>query len=278
MKTKPRHKKHFSLLILEICMILLSLLIIVPLLIMIFGSLKTAARAAQFSLAFPTEMLFSNYVYVIKKANIFRAAMNSIVVTFFAVAICIFCSAMVSFLAARKINRFTKFLNTYFLAGLIAPIQIITTFGLLQLLHLNGTYAGVILVFAAIQMSWGVFMFTGFIGTVPRELDEAAFIDGYPPLKVFFSIIFPLLKPIVVTTVVMLAIFIWNDFQIPLYFFNTAKCWTLPLTVYNFFGRYFNYWNYVFANLVLVALPVTILYLLGQKYVIDGMTAGAVKG
>ena len=139
--------------------------------------------------------------------------------------------------------------NTYFLAGLIAPIQIITTFGLLQLLHLNGTYAGVILVFAAIQMSWGVFMFTGFIGTVPRELDEAAFIDGYPPLKVFFSIIFPLLKPIVVTTVVMLAIFIWNDFQIPLYFFNTAKCWTLPLTVYNFFGRYFNYWNYVFANL-----------------------------
>lgn len=278
MKSRLMQKKHISILILEICMILLSLLIIVPLLIMIFGSLKTPARAARFSLELPVEMLFSNYTYVIKKANIFRAAMNSIIVTFCAVSVCIFCSALVSFLAARKRSGFTKFLNTYFLAGLIAPVQIITTFGLLHILRLNGTYPGVILVFSAIQMSWGVFMFTGFIETVPKELDEAAFIDGYPPLRVFFSIILPLLKPITVTTVVMLAIFIWNDFQIPLYFFNTAKSWTLPLTVYNFFGRYFNYWNYVFANLVLVALPVTVLYLFGQKYVIDGMTAGAVKG
>ena len=275
---KFRLKRHLLLSVLELCMILLSLLIIVPLLIMIFGSLKTAARAAQFSLDFPVEMLFSNYAYVIKKAKILRAALNSVIITFCAVLICIFCSALVSFLTARKRSAFTKFLNTYFLAGVVAPMQIITTFGLLHVLHLNGSYVGVILVFSALQMSWGVFMFTGFIETVPRELDEAAFIDGYPPLRVFFSIILPLLKPITVTTVVMISIFIWNNFQIPLYFFNTSKSWTLPLTVYNFFGRYFNYWNYVFANLVLVALPVTILYLFGQKYVIDGMTAGAVKG
>lgn len=258
--------------------ILAASVIVVPLVIMIFGSLKTPARAVQFSLSLPTELLFSNYAYVIERANMVRAFMNSLIVTTFSVVICIVCSALIAFLVARKKSRFTRFLSNYYLMGMIAPFQVITTFALLQLLRLNGTYLGVILVFVSVTMSWSVFLFTGFIASLPRELDEAAFIDGYSPMRMFFAIILPLIKPITVTVIVMDAMSVWNDFQIPLYFFNTSSRWTLPLTVYNFFGRYFNYWNYVFANLVLVALPITIVYLLCQRYIIAGMTAGAIKG
>ena len=130
----------------------------------------------------------------------------------------------------------------------------------------------------ALQMPWTIFTMSGFIKNVPRELDEAAFIDGATPVRTFFSVIFPLLKPIVATVIVTTAMGAWNEFMVPLYFFNSSSKWTMPLTVYNFFGQYSSDWNYVFADLVLTALPITILYLLCQKYVVAGATAGAVKG
>ena len=161
---------------------------------------------------------------------------------------------------------------------MVSPLQVVTTFGLLKILNLTGTYFGVIMITTAVQLPWTMFTLTGFIKNVPKDLDEAAFIDGASPLKMFFIIILPLLKPILATAIVSTAMGAWNDFMIPLYFFNTSDKWTMPLTVYNFFGQYQSNWNYVFADLVLTALPITILYLYCQKYVISGMTAGAVKG
>jgi len=105
------------------------------------------------------------------------------------------------------------------------------------------------------------------------------FIESEPgTLRLFVSVILPTLKPIFATTTVMTAMFAWNEFMIPIYFFNNSKNWTMPLTVYNFFGQYFSNWNYVFADLVLTALPITILYLFSQKFIVAGLTAGSVKG
>ncbi|HOO28135.1 MAG TPA: carbohydrate ABC transporter permease, partial [Lachnospiraceae bacterium] len=147
-----------------------------------------------------------------------------------------------------------------------------------KILHLTGTYAGVIFVESAVQLPWTVFTLTGFIKNVPKELDEAAFIDGAAPLHMFFKIVLPLMKPILATALVSAAMYAWNEFMVPLYFFNTSSNWTLPLTVYNFFGQYASNWNYVFADLMITALPITILYLCCQKYIVSGATAGAVKG
>lgn len=256
----------------------MSLLVIVPLLITVFGSFKNPAEAQQFSLRLPTEWQFGNYAHVIEEGGIGRALANSVIITAAVTVMVLIFGCMCAFIISRRQNRFTKGVYLLFLLGMVSPIQIVTTFGLLRALNLVGTYLGVIMIITALQMPWTIFVLTGFIKTVPRELDEAALIDGARPLRIFFQIILPLLKPILATALVTTAMGAWNEFMVPLYFFNTSSKWTMPLTVYNFFGQYASNWNYVFADLVLTALPIAILYLFCQKYIVSGMTSGAVKG
>lgn len=271
-------KRVSAALSLTVIMAIISTIILVPLLIMIFGSFKSAAEAQKFNIMLPKEWYLSNYEYVIKVGGIALAMKNSFILTTSVTAITIMTGGLCAFVISRKNNRYTRFLYTLFLLGMISPLQVVTTFALLKILHLTGTYIGVIFVMTAVQLPWTIFMFSGFIKSVPKELDEAAFIDGANSVYMFFRIILPLLKPILATTLVSTAMAAWNEFMIPLYFFNTSEKWTMPLTVYNFFGQYQSSWHYVFADLVLTALPITILYLYCQKYIVSGMTAGAVKG
>lgn len=273
-----KKKERVQKIIITTIMAIMSLLIIIPLLIMILGSVKNPAEAQQFNLKLPTEWRFDNYTYVFQKGGIALAMMNSTIITVAVTAIVLISGSLCAFVVSRRSSRYTSFVYNLFLVGMVSPIQIVTTFGLLKVLHLTGTYVGVIMIQAAIQMPWTIFTLSGFIKGVPRDLDEAAFIDGARPGRMFFQIILPLLKPILATALVSTAMGAWNEFMIPLYFFNSSSKWTMPLTVYNFFGQYASNWNYVFADLVLTALPITILYLFCQKYVISGATAGAVKG
>lgn len=274
MKQAKKIKQTF----LSIFMLCLSLIIIIPLLIMLLGSVKNPTEAQLFNLKLPTEWCFDNYIYVIKSGGIARAMMNSCIITISVTVLVIIFGGLCAFVVSRRHSRYTQIVYYIFLIGMVSPLQVVTTFGLLKILNLTGTYFGVIMITTAVQLPWTMFTLTGFIKNVPKDLDEAAFIDGASPLKMFFIIILPLLKPILATAIVSTAMGAWNDFMIPLYFFNTSDKWTMPLTVYNFFGQYQSNWNYVFADLVLTALPITILYLYCQKYVISGMTAGAVKG
>lgn len=274
MKTQKRITK----IVLSVFMLLLSMIIIVPLLIMILGSFKDPAEAQKFNLALPSKWLIENYIHVIKVGGIGKAMANSFIVTVIVTVIVILAGGLSAYIISRKENGYTRTLYKIFLLGMVSPLQVVTTFGLLKILNLIGTYAGVIMIITAVQLPWTSFTLTGFIKGVPRDLDEAAFLDGASPFRLFWSVILPLLKPILATAVVSTAMGAWNEFMIPLYFFNTSDKWTMPLTVYNFFGQYQSNWNYVFADLVLTALPITILYLYCQKYVISGMTAGAVKG
>lgn len=263
---------------LTILMALLSLIILVPLAIMLLGSVKTAGEAQQFRLSLPTEWHFENYIHVFDAGGIGRAMVNSVIVTASVTTLTVLAGGLCAFVLSRRSGRYTSTVYRVFLMGMISPIQIVTTFALLKLLNLMGSYAGVILVMTAMQLPWTIFMFTGFIKGIPKELDEAAYIDGASPLIMFFRVILPLLGPILATTVVSTAMAAWNEFMVPLYFFSTSSKWTMPLTVYNFFGQYQSSWNYVFADLVLTALPITLLYLYAQKYIIEGATSGAVKG
>lgn len=264
--------------ILTLIMSIISLIIIIPMLIMILGSFKSPAQAQLFNLALPQEWHFSNYTYVIKTGGIGKAMTNSLIITASVTGITIICGGLCGFVVSRRGSKYLKFVYNLFLLGMISPLQIVTTFGLLKVLNLTGTYIGVILIMTAVQLPWTIFTLSGFIKSVPRDLDEAAFIDGASPLRMFFQIILPVLKPILATAFVSTAMGAWNEFMVPLYFFNTSDKWTMPLTVYNFFGQYQSNWNYVFADLVLTALPITLLYLYCQKYIIEGMTSGAVKG
>ena len=260
-----------------ICLFL-GAIIVVPLLLMILGSFQTPAEAQRLTLALPANWLFSNYAYVYVAGSIANAFRNSIIIAVGVVLISVVLSAFAAFVISRRRGKSSHALYNIFLLGMVAPMQVITTFGLLRATNLLGTHMGVILVISAIQIPWCVFIFSGFINSVPRSLDEAAYIDGANVMQLFFRIMLPNLKPVVATCVVTTSMAAWNEFMIPLYFLNTSARWTLPLTVFNFFGRYANSWNYVFANLTLTAIPIALLYLYCQKYIVGGLMSGAVKG
>lgn len=271
-------KRKAELIILEIVMILCSLIILIPLLIVLLGSVKDSLEAAGFNISLPTEWHFENFAFVVENGNIIQSFLNSVLITAASTVIGVLSSAMLGFVLARRNTRGTEQLYNYIFLGMVAPMQIITTFFVLSTLQLSGSYIGVILVYIAINLPFNTFLFTSFIKGVPRELDEAAIMDGCGIWRMFFSVILPLLKPVVATSGIIFAMNVWNDFQLPLYFLSDSSKWTLPLTVYSFYGKYFSSWNYVFADMIITALPLLIIYMFAQKYIVQGMTAGAVKG
>ncbi len=146
------------------------------------------------------------------------------------------------------------------------------------MLNIYGTYFSIICLFIAIRLPFTVMTFSSFVKGVPRDIDEASIIDGCSFLQLVFRVLLPVMKPILVTNIVVSAIDIWNNFMIPLFFFGSSKKWTVSLTIYNFFGQYSRDWQYVFGALTLTILPMLILFLCLQKYIVEGMVAGAVKG
>jgi raffinose/stachyose/melibiose transport system permease protein len=185
-------------------------------------------------------------------------------------------AAIAAFAIARSRRKWANIFYYIFLCGLVIPVAFIPTYLVLDRLNLLNSYLGLILVSATYGLPMSIFLYVGFMKTIPRELDEAAMLDGCPPLRMLFKIIIPLLKPVSMTLLIFNFVGSWNDIQVPLYFSKSDK-WALPLTVYNFYGAHSSAWNLIFADIIITVLPLLILYLFGQKYIISGMTAGAVK-
>ena len=269
-----RGKRFF----LNLLVALIGLLIVIPISIVVLGSFKTSAETLVPNLNLPERWMWSNYVYVYEKGKIGRALLNSVFLTTVVVLICLIISALCAFVLSRRKNRYTKAADMLFKMGMIAPMSVIPTLLLMQKLHLSGTYLSAILLYTAINLPWAVFIYSNFMRALPRTLEEAAIIDGCGPFRLFMNIVFPLLKNVTVTNFFVIAMGVWNDFMIPIYFFTSSSKWTLPMSVYNFYGLYFRDWNYVFADLIITSLPMVLLYLFAQKYIVSGLMAGSVKG
>jgi raffinose/stachyose/melibiose transport system permease protein len=255
----------------------LALVVLVPLLIMFFGSFKNPLEVTSFNLEPPKVWLFSNYAQVVQDGDLIRVFFNSIFITTASVTLTIFASSIASFIIARRQSRLTNFLYYFFFFGLLAPMQIIPTFSIFQALQIYGTYLNIIILYFTLNISFSCFVYVGFIKGIPRALDEAAMLEGATFFRMFFVILFPLLKPVSVTIGILIFLSVWNDINLPLYFLSDPSMWTMPLSVYRFFGRYQADWNLVFAVLMLTSVPVVILYLFGQRFIVSGLTAGGVK-
>ena len=263
--------------ILGLVLWIISLIIIIPMVLIVLGSLKNPVEAADMALSFPSKWEFSNYSFAFTEGKMARAFINSVLITTFSVILTVMFSAACGYVISRRKKKATKRIYKYIFIGMVAPYQIVTTFILFKWLHISG-YLAVILLFIAINIPFSTILFEGFIKTIPSDIDESAALDGCGALRTFLCVIFPLMKPVTMTCTITVAIAVWNEFMIPLYLLSSSKYWTLPLTVYNFFGQYSSNWNYVFANMVICSLPMVLLYAFLQKYIIAGMTAGAVKG
>lgn len=229
MKSKARKNR-----ILEIVLWVLAIIWLIPFALVILCSLKTRTEAGLFQLTFPKEWLWSNYKTVWEEGEILRGFRNSVVISVPTVMISVIFSSMLGYWLARVKSKFSKFVYLLVVLGLTLPLVIITTFVFLRDIHLLNTYLGVILVETAMQIPLTTFIMTGFIEGIPRELDEAAVIDGCGPYRLFFNIILPLLKPVLATTVILVLLNSWNDSQIPLYFLTDNTKWPLPLNIYRF--------------------------------------------
>lgn len=258
---------------------LFSAICLIPVLLILVNSLKDKKSAATMDLKLPSlPIQWENFITVIEKGKLLTSFINSLVYSAGAVILCVFFAALAAYVLSRNRTRLNDFLYMFLVLGITLPINYVALTKVLQFLHLNNTAIGIILLYTAMQLPFMTFLIHGFVAKVPVELDEAAVIDGCGPVKLFFLVIFPLLKPAVATATVLTFLNTWNEFVSPLYFLNRSEQWPMTLSVYNFFGMYFKDWNLVCADILLTSLPVLLVYLLGQRYIVSGMTAGAVKG
>lgn len=272
-------KKKFSGYLPEFIAVILSLLVAVPLYFIVVNSFKDSAGAAEMSLAWPTEWgsLIENYAEMFRSGGVLLGLGNSVVVTVSTVVLLILLCSTTAFTLQRKNTKISSFFFVLIMLGLMIPLQIIPAYFILNFLQLK-TYTAAIIMLTVTNFSFGVFLYSGFFKSIPRDIDESAIMDGAGPLRLFFGIIFPLLKPVTVTLIIISFMSVWNDFGITIYFLNSPSNYTVTLTIYNFLGTYSSDWNLIFANVVIVSAPVVLIYLLLQNYIIDGMTAGSVKG
>ncbi len=264
--------------IIFVILAVLAVIVMVPIIMMVLGSFKTQTEAGQFNLALPTEFHPENYLYVLEKGKILNGYKNSLLVTVPATFFTIVFGALAGIVLSRRQSRLSGGIYYYFIFGLTITLQTASTFALFKVLNIYGTYFSIICLFIAIRLPFTVMTFSSFVKGVPRDIDEASIIDGCSFLQLVFRVLLPVMKPILVTNIVVSAIDIWNNFMIPLFFFGSSKKWTVSLTIYNFFGQYSRDWQYVFGALTLTILPMLILFLCLQKYIVEGMVAGAVKG
>jgi len=263
--------------VLEVILWIFSIVTIYPMLMVLITSFKSKNEASYLNISLPEEWHWENYVTVIEK-DFFQSLINSVFVTLLSVLLIVALSAFLSFIIVRRDNKGCKIIYKVITLGIIAPFSALPTIRLLQQLGIYGSRTGLSFVYAALYMPFTTMMICSFIKGIPRELDEAAVMDGAIGGRLFIKVILPLLKPVLATTGVLNFMWVWNELQIPLYLLNSSSKWTLPLSVYYFYGQFSRSWNLVCADVVLVSLPVIIVYIFAQKWVIAGMTAGAVKG
>jgi raffinose/stachyose/melibiose transport system permease protein len=254
---------------------------VVPFAFILVTAAKDQKDAAQLSFSWPRNFQFvQNFVDVLKARDyiLIIAYINSIILTVASVAFLVVLGAMVAYVLQRRPTRWNKYINFLILAGLIIPPAVVPTVWALQKIGLFGTMPGLILVEVAFGMAFSILLFRAFIGTIPREIDEAAFIDGAGPLRVFFRVIMPLLRPVMVTVVVVQSVVIFNDFQNPLYFLPGDQNATVQLTLFNFQSQFNTSYNLLFMDILLITIPPLIMYLFFNRQIVAGLTAGAVKG
>ena len=258
--------------------ILICVVMFIPVYLVVVNSLKDVGQARTMGMELPDSLHFENFSTVIERGKLAQGFLNSLMYSTFSTIISTTLAAMTAFVLSRNKTRFNKVLYFFIIMGIAMPVNFFTLTSVMQATRLINTQIGMIILFAATQIPFNVFIMYGYVDSIPRELDEAAVIDGCGPIRLFFSVIFPLMTPVLVTTAVLSFMGTWGEFLFPLYYLNSSDKWPMSLAVYNFFGQFETDWNLVSADIVLTILPVVAIYVVGQRFIVSGMTAGSVKG
>jgi raffinose/stachyose/melibiose transport system permease protein len=258
-----------------------AIFFVVPFVFILLIASKPIAEANLLEFSWPTNfVLFDNLAQAFAARDYLMviAFINSVILTVVSVAAMVIFSAMVAYVWQRRASRLNPLISMLILAGLIVPPAIVPTIWVLQSLGLFKTMPGLILIEIAYGLPFCILLFRAFMSTVPRELDEAAVVDGAGPIQIFFRVIFPILRSVIITVIILQSVFVYNDFQNPLYFLPGTQNATIQLTVANFQSQFSTQYNLLFAAILLVTIPPFIMFIFFNRKIVAGMAAGSVKG
>lgn len=266
---------------LELFGIILGILFLSPFYLILINSFKSKKAFLLDTLAMPETLDFANYTKAMARMNFLPALKNSLVITVCSVVLIIVFASMASWMLVRNKSILSKVIFYGFVASMLIPFQsvmlpLVDLYGANNLNLLN-TYRGIIFMYVGFGASLSVILYHGFIKGIPKELEEAALIDGCNKFQTFFYIVFPLLKPITMTVAILNGMWIWNDFLLPSLVLQEKALRTIPLSTKYFFGTYQSDWTLAMAALVLAIIPIVLFYIFAQKHIIKGVIDGAIK-
>lgn len=274
------NSKKLGLKIFSVILWIIAVIHIYPIFLVLISSVKTKHELAVNPFGFPMEVTFQYFIQAFKTMHYVRSLANTAVIASVSVVAILLISSMAAYAIARREGKFYNLIYMFFLAGLMIPFQMtmIPLYKVMLATKLISTYQGMIFFYIAFLAPFSIFLLTGFVRTVPKELEEAAVIDGCGLWKTFFKIVFPLLKPALTTVAVLNLFSIWNDFLAPMLYLQKSAYMTLTVQLNSFRGMYVNDWSLIFTGVCMIVAPMLIIYLFAQKFIISGITAGAVKG
>ena len=264
-----------------VALVVVGVVYIVPFVFIFLTAAKTPVEAGLFKFSWPSQFqLVKNVREVLAFGDnrMYRALWNSTIITVGSVTLIVLFSALAAYVIQRRHDRTASAVSSILLTGLIIPPAVVPTIYLLQEIGLYKTIFGLIMVEVAFTLPFATLIFRTFMGSIPADIDEAAIMDGASPLRLFFSIILPLLRPAMVTVIVISSVTIFNDFTGPLYFLPGSKNVTAQLTLFGFISQFGSQWNLLFADVLVITIPPLIIFMIFQRQLVSGLTAGAIKG
>ncbi|KGX91066.1 ABC transporter permease [Pontibacillus halophilus JSM 076056 = DSM 19796] len=256
-----------------------TVLVLLPLYLTITIALKTPQEMSDPLLSLPDQWRFQNFIDAIQMTDFFGALFNSVTVTLFVVLFTLLSNSLVAYAIARNMHkRFYKFLFYYFVSAMFVPFPII----MLPIVKQTAVWnldnpIGLILLYVVYGLAFNVFIYVGYIKSIPKELEEAAIIDGASTWGVFWRVIFPLLTPMNATVGILTCLWAWNDFMLPLVILSDPDYATLPLVQYIFQSEFSTNYNLAFASYLMALAPMVLVYVFAQKWIISGVMKGSIK-
>jgi len=255
-----------------------SLVWIYPFYLVLVNSFKTKGEIFTNTLNLPFDPTFANYPVALEQLDFFSSFLNSVMITTGSIAIIVLFTSMAAYALSRKPSKTSSAIYFLFALLMLVPFQsiMIPLISIFSKVHLLNRF-GLMIMYLGLASSMAVFLYFGALRGIPKALDEAAIIDGCNRFQVFWYIIFPMLKSTSVTVIVLNAIWFWNDYLLPSLVINKPGMYTIPLKTFYFFGEYSKQWHLALAALVLAIIPIIVMYMFLQKYIVKGISDGAVK-
>lgn len=264
----------------ELITVVIGLVFLSPFYFLFVNSIKSFGEIMSDSASWPQVMQWDNYARAWELTQFPQAFLNSLIITVTSVGLLALISAMGAYRMVRSNTLFNRILFMLFIASMVIPFQTIMM-PLLRVVNglgVNNTHIGLIMTYLGLGAPMAVFLFHGFVKSIPREIEEAATVDGCTGIGVFFRIVLPMLKPMLMTTIVLNCLWVWNDYLLPSLILQRPEMRTIPLATFSFFGQYTKQWDIALPALVLGITPVVIFFLFLQRYIVEGIAAGSVKG